>query len=158
MPEDMLARLAALPKFGEGIGLHRMLDFAATLPATWLDQIDAIKVTGSKGKGSTSAISAEILQRLGVRTGLYTSPHLWRFHERIRIDGEPIPDEDLALQGATALRWKDEFERRNPGDRVGAFEVFTAIALGHFAANRVQAVVSEAGIGGRYDSTRIIPG
>src|SRR5204862_5696878 len=60
--------------------------------------------------------------------------------------------------GAAALRWKDECEGRNPGDRVGAFEVFTAIALRHFAAQGVEAVVSEAGIGGRYDSTRVIPG
>src|SRR5436190_23744137 len=135
MPDDILDRLAAPPKFGTGVRLHRMLDFAATLPATWLDQIDAIKVTGSKGKGSTSAIVAEVLQRLGVRTGLYTSPHLWRFHERIRIDGQPIADDDLARQGAAALHWKDEYERRNPGDRVGAFELFTAIALAHFAAS-----------------------
>jgi len=158
VPDDMTVRLAALPKFGEGIGLHRMVDFAATLPAAWLEGLDAIKVTGSKGKGSTSAIAAEILRRLGVRTGLYTSPHLWRFHERIRIDGGPISDQDLVRHGEAALRWKDEYERRNPADRVGGFEVFTAIALAHFAANSVEAVVSEAGIGGRYDSTRIIPG
>jgi dihydrofolate synthase/folylpolyglutamate synthase len=156
--EDIEVRLAGLPKFGAGIGLHRMMDFAATLPAPWFTGLDAIKVAGSKGKGSTSAIVAEILQRLGIRTGLYTSPHLWRFHERIRIDGDPIADQDLARHGSAALRWKDEYERRHPGDRVGAFEVFTATALAHFAASGVEAVVSEAGIGGRYDSTRVIPG
>src|ERR1051325_10340633 len=114
--DDILVRLAGLPKFGAGVGLHRMLDFAATLPAPWFDALDAIKITGSKGKGSTSAICAQILQCLGIRTGLYTSPHLWTFHERFRIDGQPIPDSELARDGAAALHWKDDYEGRNPGD------------------------------------------
>lgn len=156
---DAAGRLLSLTRLGEGAGLHRMLYFLDSLPDQgWVQQLDAIKVTGSKGKGSTSAITAEILKHLGIVAGLYTSPHLIRFNERIQVNGEEISDYDLAASADWTFERKADFESRYPADRVGAFEAFTAAGLHHFCSKRVPAIVSEAGLGGRYDSTRVIPG
>lgn len=151
--------LLAIRKFGSGVGLHRMLALCGPLAeGGWMRQLDAIKVTGSNGKGSVSVMVASVLKELGISAGLYTSPHLLEFNERIVVDGRPISDSELA----EAVEWfegrREEYERRFPGDNVGAFEAFTAIALRHFSARQPRALVAEAGIGGRYDSTRIIPG
>src|ERR1044071_280420 len=127
------AELLAIPKFGNGIGLHRMRALCEPLLQTpWMSDLDAIKVTGSNGKGSVCAMAAAVFGELGMTCGLYTSPHLIRFNERIVTDGEGITG--------------------------GAFEAFTAIALYHFARKQPRVLVAEAGIGGRFDSTRIIPG
>ncbi len=151
--------LLRMPKFGKGVGLHRTLALCAPLAETdWMAQLDAIKVTGSNGKGSVSAMAAAVLKELGVSTGLYTSPHLLSFNERIVVDGEPITDAELAEVVGWLRGQCDEYLRRFPDDTVGAFEAFTVIALRHFSCRRPRALVAEAGIGGRYDSTRVIPG
>ena len=156
---DATAALLAVPKFGAGVGLHRMLWFTRELPAQdWLRGLDAIKVTGSKGKGSVCAVTEAILRHAGVRTGLFTSPHLLRFHERIQVNGCPISETDLRTSAAWALDAKTRYEGLFPGDTPGAFEVCTAAALHHFSRENVEVVVAEAGIGGRYDSTRVLPG
>jgi dihydrofolate synthase/folylpolyglutamate synthase len=145
--------LLAIPKFGKGVGLHRMRALCEPL-ADWMCDVDAIKVTGSNGKGSVSAMVSSILLELGYSTGLYTSPHLREFNERIMLDGRPISDQELA----GAVDWFDQrraaYQAQFPDDTVGAFEAFTAIALRCFS----KALVIEAGIGGRYDSTRTIRG
>lgn len=151
--------LLAIPKFGKGIGLHRMLALCRTLlQSDWLKHLDAIKVTGSNGKGSVCAMVAAVFGELGISCGLYTSPHLIRFNERIVTDSEPIADAELAESVAWLFQQRDEYESRFPDDTIGAFEAFTAIALHHFASKQPRVLVSEAGIGGRYDSTRMIPG
>ncbi|MEN3333950.1 MAG: dihydrofolate synthase / folylpolyglutamate synthase [Blastocatellia bacterium] len=153
--EDLLA----IPKFGKGIGLHRMLALCRTLLQTdWLSNLDAIKITGSNGKGSVCAMVAAVFGELSISCGLYTSPHLIKFNERIVTNGEPIADAELAEAVAWFIQQRDEYASRFPDDTIGAFEAFTAIALHHFAGKRPRVLVSEAGIGGRYDSTRIIPG
>ena len=86
-----------LPKYGDGVCLARMaelLDIIA-VDRAWLQRI-AVVVTGSNGKGSTAAFCAGIGHALGLRTGLFTSPHLYRFNERFQIDGAPIGDAELA--------------------------------------------------------------
>jgi dihydrofolate synthase/folylpolyglutamate synthase len=158
LPEP-IRYLMDLPKFGRGIGLHRMLwlydRILAGHPGT---AFDAIKVTGSNGKGSVCAMLASILAALGARPGLYTSPHLVHFHERICLDGARISDDDLA----ETVRWyraaEQEYRGLYPDDGLGAFEAFTAVALYHYARKEARTLVIEAGIGGRYDSTRIVPG
>lgn len=152
-------RLLEHPKFGSGIGFQRMQGLLAQLPnPDWAARLDALKVTGSKGKGSTAAVAAEILRHLGLDTGLYTSPHLLRFNERIRINHNDIDDAAL-LEACT---WYESaakaYQEAFPADSFAAFEAFTAVALHHFSRNRVQALVAEAGIGGRYDTTRTFPG
>jgi dihydrofolate synthase / folylpolyglutamate synthase len=156
---DLHEALLTIPKFGNGIGLHRMLALCSSLAdASWMKQLDAIKVTGSNGKGSVSVMIARVLNELGISTGLYTSPHLFEFNERIVINEEPISNSELAEAFEWFCQRRDDYERRFPNDTVGAFEAFTAMALYYFSSRKPQALVSEAGIGGRYDSTRIIPG
>ena len=151
--------MLALPKFGAGIGLHRMRWALEQLPdRAWLENLDAIKVTGSKGKGSTASICAAILRQLGFTTGLYTSPHLYRFNERIKTGQRDILDEELAIAWEWFKAVKMDYERLHPNDSFGAFEACTAVAARHFANQRVEALVVESGIGGRYDPARTIPG
>src|SRR3989442_6915063 len=107
-----------------------------------------IQVGGTNGKGSVAAMLAAILKSAGHRVGLYTSPHLVSFRERIRVDGEPIP-EDGVVDGVEAL-----------GTLVARldatmFEATTALALDHFAREAVDVAVLEVGLGGRLDATTV---
>ena len=121
-------------------------------------RLRVIHVAGSKGKGSTSAMLAAILQRAGYRTGLFTSPHLCRVEERFQVDGRPISADELtALLGEV----RAAVERRGfgaPRSAFGAptfFEVATAVGFLHFVRRRVEAAVVEVGLGGRLDSTNV---
>ncbi|MDW8054961.1 MAG: folylpolyglutamate synthase/dihydrofolate synthase family protein [Anaerolineae bacterium] len=109
-----------------------------------------IHVAGTKGKGSTSAMLAACLQQLGARVGLYTSPHLSSFRERIRVNGEMITKEALAAL-TTRLR---EAVARVPG--VTTFEAATALGFAYFAEREVDWAVIEVGLGGRLDATNVI--
>ncbi len=117
----------------------------------------AVLIAGTNGKGSTAATLASILRASGVRTGLYTSPHLVRINERIRISGEEISDDDFALLhdvvDRTAERLVEEGELPwHPS----FFEMLTAIAFEYFAQNKVEIAVLEVGMGGRLDATNVI--
>lgn len=157
-PHDPAHDLLALPKHGSGIGLHRVLRVLDGLDPTWLGGLDAIKITGSNGKGSVSAMVAANLGALGLRVGLHTSPHLERFHERIVVQGQPIGEAELRESHAWFEGIRAECLRDHPDDDFGAFEAITSVAMHHFCRARVDTVVAEAGIGGRYDATRAIPG
>ncbi len=109
-----------------------------------------IHVAGTKGKGSVSALGARALQSHGYRVGLYTSPHLSDFVERIQVDGQPMGH--LALAELVA-RIKSQVESI---PQITTFEITTALALMHFAQAGVQAAVLEVGMGGRLDSTNIV--
>jgi dihydrofolate synthase/folylpolyglutamate synthase len=117
----------------------------------------AVLIAGTNGKGSTAATLASILQSSGVQTGLYTSPHLLRINERIRINGVDIPDDDFALihdvVDRTAERLVSEGELPwHPS----FFEMVTAIAFEYFAKRRVEIAVLEVGMGGRLDATNVV--
>src|SRR5438309_5814878 len=116
-----------------------------------------VLIAGTNGKGSTAATLASILRASGLRTGLYTSPHLVRINERICINGEPIGDNDFALLhdlvDRTAERLVEEGELPwHPS----FFEMLTAMAFEHFARKRVDVAVLEVGMGGRLDATNVI--
>ena len=116
-----------------------------------------VLIAGTNGKGSTAATLASILQASGLRTGLYTSPHLVRINERIRIDGAEINDGDFALLhdvvDRTAERLVEEGELPwHPS----FFEMLTAIAFEYFAQNKIEMAVLEVGMGGRLDATNVI--
>jgi dihydrofolate synthase/folylpolyglutamate synthase len=116
-----------------------------------------VLIAGTNGKGSTAATLASILQASGLRTGLYTSPHLVRINERIRISGTEISDGDFALLhdvvDRTAERLVEEGELPwHPS----FFEMLTAIAFEYFAQNKVEIAVLEVGMGGRLDATNVI--
>ncbi len=116
-----------------------------------------VHVAGTKGKGSTSAMTAAMLSAAGYRTGLYTSPHLARLEERMTVDGqEASADEMVALVGRVRPV-VEAMDREAGGSEHGPtyFEIVTALALLHFARRQVDAAVLEVGLGGRLDSTNI---
>ncbi|NDQ56885.1 MAG: bifunctional folylpolyglutamate synthase/dihydrofolate synthase [Acidipila sp.] len=114
-------------------------------------------IAGTNGKGSTAAFLESILRAAGFKTGLYTSPHLVRINERIRVNGEEISDEDFA---AAFTRVHDLIEELLASGALAAhptfFECVTAMAFEHFARLHVEFAVYEVGLGGRLDSTNII--
>ena len=110
-----------------------------------------LHIGGTNGKGSTAAITAAILQAMGYRVGLYTSPHLLDFRERIRVQGEVIPKDRVA-----------EFIQRITGSLPSHlsptfFEVTTVMAFQYFADEHVDIAVLEVGMGGRFDATNVCP-
>jgi dihydrofolate synthase / folylpolyglutamate synthase len=117
----------------------------------------SVLIAGTNGKGSTAATLAAILKSAGYRAGLYTSPHLVRVNERIRIDGAPIGDEDFARHyfRVDDCARKLVTERKLPGDP-SFFEVLTAVAFEAFADAQVDLAVLEVGMGGRLDATNVV--
>ncbi|WP_028296822.1 bifunctional folylpolyglutamate synthase/dihydrofolate synthase [Olivibacter sitiensis] len=109
----------------------------------------SVHIAGTNGKGSSSHMLAAILQRAGYRTGLYTSPHLLDFRERIRIDGSMIPQEEVI---SFVEEWKPVIEKIGPS----FFEVTVAMAFHYFAKQQVDIAIIETGLGGRLDSTNVI--
>ncbi len=110
-----------------------------------------IHVAGTNGKGSVSHMLAAILQSAGFKTGLYTSPHLSDFRERIRINGEMISTDDV-------MEWVENFREKNEEWEIepSFFELTVAMAFDYFAAQQVDIAIIEVGLGGRLDSTNII--
>lgn len=145
-----------LPKYGDGVCLARLADLLDVLAVdrTWLRRLSVV-VTGSNGKGSTAALCAGIGQAYGLRTGLFTSPHLYKFNERVQVDGVPIGDQDLARLVARITAAIAEVSRRN-GAKFGAFEALFALACLYFRERQCDFAVFEAGIGGRYDPVRLV--
>jgi dihydrofolate synthase/folylpolyglutamate synthase len=114
--------------------------------------IPAVHVVGTNGKGSTAAMTAHGLARAGKRVGLYTSPHLHRVGERVRIDGVALTDEALRVEVEAVLA----IEAAGALPRaLTFFEILTLAAMRAFAAAKVEVIVLEAGLGGRLDATRI---
>lgn len=116
------------------------------------EELRFIHVAGTNGKGSVCAVLASVLEAAGCRVGLNTSPHLERFHERIRINGEDIRDEDL---GAVMDRVRPAAEAME--EHPTEFELITAAAFLHFQRRRCDVVVLETGLGGALDASNVIP-
>jgi dihydrofolate synthase / folylpolyglutamate synthase len=117
----------------------------------------SVLIAGTNGKGSTAATLAAILQASGLRTGLYTSPHLVRINERIRVNGNEIGDDDFAaLHGEADGVAEKLVEQRDLPWHPSFFEMMTAIAFAHFARERVEIAVLEVGMGGRLDATNVV--
>ncbi len=120
-------------------------------------RIRSVLIAGTNGKGSTAATLASILAASGVRTGLYTSPHLSRVNERIQIDRTEIPDEAFARLFFRVHGVAEELVRSGRLPQLPSFfEVLTALALIHFAEAQVELAVLEVGMGGRLDATNIV--
>lgn len=117
----------------------------------------AVLIAGTNGKGSTAATLSSILQASGLKTGLYTSPHLIRINERIRLDGQPISDDDFALLYDVVDRTAERLVEE--GDlpwHPSFFEMLTAMAFEYFARSRPDIAVLEVGMGGRLDATNVV--
>jgi dihydrofolate synthase/folylpolyglutamate synthase len=145
-----------LPKYGSGICLARL---AALLEALSVDRArlrrTSVVITGSNGKGSTAAFCAGIGEAYGLRTGLFTSPHLLRVNERFRVNGEPLGD-DLLAGLAARIETAIAGLSRGHGETYGAFEAMFALACLFFQERQCDFAVFEAGIGGRYDPVRLV--
>ena len=117
----------------------------------------SVLIAGTNGKGSTAATLASILHASGLKTGLYTSPHLVRINERIRVDGKEICDEAFAfLHGEVEQVAGRLVDRAELPWHPSFFEMMTAIAFEHFAREKVEIAVLEVGMGGRLDATNVV--
>ncbi|GAO05073.1 folylpolyglutamate synthase/dihydrofolate synthase family protein [Anaeromyxobacter sp. PSR-1] len=154
-PLDPHAYLSSLQPLAMRFGLERM---ERALDALGHPErgYRVLHVGGTNGKGSTCAMAAAALREAGLRTGLYTSPHLVRFNERIQVDGVEISDAALAATLEAVRRACPWHEAGGEGDRLTYFEVATLAGLLHLAAERVDAAVIEVGLGGRFDATNAI--
>lgn len=132
-----------------GLGAIDRVDRALGRPAA---DLPVVHLVGTNGKGSTAAMVELGLRRLGGRTGLYTSPHLERVGERVRVDGVPVADERIRLAAEEVARAEAQ-----TGEVLSFFEVLTLVALRVFDGAGLDVVVLEAGLGGRLDATRIRP-
>lgn len=136
------------------LGLDRIRELLERLGRPQ-DRLKFVHVAGTNGKGSTCAYLASILSAAGHRTGMFTSPYIERFEERIRVDGTMISPDDLC-DVTLAAREHAEAMAEETGDHPTEFELMTAVALEHFARCGCGIVVLEVGLGGRLDSTNVI--
>lgn len=150
--QEAIKFLYELQLFGARFNLDGISRLAAALGNPERD-LRFIHVAGTNGKGSTCAFLASIYREAGLRCGLYTSPHLVSFGERIQINGEPISQADTAI-GLSLIReiigpWTDT-------EKPTFFEAVTALALWYFKKQLVELVIWETGLGGRLDATNIV--
>jgi dihydrofolate synthase/folylpolyglutamate synthase len=146
--EQALTRLFALHTFGIKLGLENIKKFLEHI-GNPQNHIRTIHVAGSNGKGSTAAFLASILQELGNKVGLYTSPHFVSYNERIKINSVEIPDDYVANFISRYYEYIEE-------NKLTFFEVTTAIAFKYFMENKVDIAVIETGLGGRLDATNVL--
>ena len=154
MPFDAIEYINTPRWLASRLGLERIRELLDRLGRPQ-DRLKFVHVAGTNGKGSTCAFTASILAEAGFKTGLFTSPYVETFHERIRVNGRNISDEDLT---AATLRVREcaEAMEAEGGEHPTEFELMTAVALVHFAHVGCDIVVLEVGLGGRLDSTNVI--
>ena len=153
--EAFLREFYRLERFGIKLGLDVITDLLHRLGDPH-DRFPAVHVTGTNGKGSVCAYLASILRAAGFRVGLYTSPHLVRFNERIRVNGEMISDQDVMRLYGAIRPHMEAMAARNPVHHPTFFEVTTAMAFEYFAEQEVDIALVEVGMGGRYDATNVV--
>ncbi len=150
-PTEAVERIHQCAWVGQTPGLARIGQLLDALGRPQ-ENLKFVHIAGTNGKGSTAAMTASILTQAGLRTGLYTSPHLWQFQERFQIDGVPMDEGTLVEIAGLVL----DMAERLP-IRPTEFELMTAMGMVYFAREGCDIVVLEVGLGGRLDSTNIIP-
>ena len=151
---EALAYLESLQIFGIKLGLTRITRLLELLDLPQ-ERCRMVHVTGTNGKGSVCAMLANILRQSGLRVGMYTSPHLVSYTERICVDGQPIAEQEFADCVATIKAYAEQMVAE--GDECPTqFEVLTALAFFYFAMRHVDYAVIEVGLGGLLDSTNVI--
>jgi len=154
--EEAERHLRSLELFGMRFGLDRMRRMMTALGSPER-RFQSIHVVGTNGKSSTTRMIAAILERHGLRTGAYTSPHLISYTERVQIGERDLDGEEFAAAIARAAHAAEQVNHTLSGDdHVTQFELLTAAALWAMAEQEVQVAVVEAGLGGRYDATSVI--
>jgi dihydrofolate synthase/folylpolyglutamate synthase len=153
--QDALEWLNGLETMGIKLGLSNIRELLTRLGDPH-KEFRSVHVGGTNGKGSVSAMSASILRAQGYRTGLYTSPHLIDFRERIRVDGAPIPRRALGKLASEVQGQVEDICLAHPQSCPTFFEATTALAFLHFAEAGAEVAVVEVGMGGRLDATNVI--
>src|SRR6201996_2859310 len=148
--DAVLARLLSLHPKKIDLALDRILRLLASLGNPHLKLPPVIHVAGTNGKGSACAFSRAMLEAQGLRVHVHTSPHLVRFHERIRLNGRLISEEAL-------VSLLEEVEQVNRGREITFFEITACAMFLAFARQPADAVVLEVGLGGKYDATNVVP-
>ena len=147
---EALAYIHGLYRKGSIPGLHRMQEMMEKM-GNPQKKLKFIHIAGTNGKGSTAAMTASILTKAGYKTGLFTSPFIYRFHERMQICGEQISDEDVVAMVEYTKGFAETME-----DITTEFEFVTCMAMEYFARQQCDIVVLEVGMGGLIDATNII--
>jgi len=146
--DNLLAHLYGLRRLGIKVGLEHTNELLRRCGSPHRG-LKTIHIAGTNGKGSTAAMIQAILRESGLKVGLYTSPHLIRFNERIRINGLPISDEYI-------IEFMAQFNSVIDAVEATFFEATTVLALHYFSNQEVDVAVIETGLGGRLDSTNVI--
>jgi len=146
--DSLLDYLYSLQRLGIKVGLGHTFELLSRC-GNPQNNFKSIHVAGTNGKGSTCAVISSILEEAGLRVGLYTSPHLVRFNERIRVNGEAISDTEIVHFIECHRKDIDKIEST-------FFETTTAMAFQYFADKKVDVAVVETGLGGRLDSTNVL--
>ncbi len=152
--EEAVSFLEQIPRFrgGDALEIQRRLLAAMGSPQ---DRIKTVHVAGTNGKGTVCACMAKVLEEAGLKTGLFTSPHLVRINERIKIGGENISDEDFLEALDAVLKKASALEEKEPS-LPPYFGMLHAIALWYFDRERTDCAVIETGLGGRLDLTNVV--
>ena len=152
--QESMEYLEELNVFGVSLGLVRITKLLE-LMGNPQQAYKTVHVTGTNGKGSVSSMVTGILQESGIKTGLYTSPHLSSYTERMKIDGRECSEEDFAV-ALTVVRDVCQFMTGSGAEQPTQFEVLTAAAFWLFKEKKVEYAVIEVGLGGLLDSTNVI--
>ncbi len=147
-PDEWLRYLEAIHPSGIDLGLERVAHVAETLGCVKPAPL-VILIGGTNGKGTTSALIAALLRKQGKRVGMYNSPHIHRYNERVSVDGSDISDSDLCLSF-------EAVEEARGDTTLTYFEFGTLAALWHFRQQSLDAVVLEIGLGGRLDAVNVV--
>jgi dihydrofolate synthase/folylpolyglutamate synthase len=148
--KEALAYIDGVSWLGSRPGLERITELLGKL-GNPQKGLRCVHIAGTNGKGSCAAMTASVLRAAGYRTGLFISPYLWRFNERMQLNGRPIDDEVLA---DVTARLKPHAEAM--ADHPTEFEMMTTAALLWYAEEKCDVVVLEVGLGGRFDATNVI--
>lgn len=151
---NVLEHIHSHGRFSGKAGLHRIKALCDALENPQ-DKLKFIHLAGTNGKGSTATMIASIMEKAGYKTGLFTSPFLVKFNERIKINGQIISDFDLERLTKKVSRAEQNINIPN-GEKIGEFEFVTALAFLYFLEQKCDIVILETGLGGSFDATNII--
>ncbi|SCW27034.1 dihydrofolate synthase / folylpolyglutamate synthase [Eubacterium ruminantium] len=149
--QDVTEYILAIPKFAEKIGTENLRKVMDKL-GNPQNKVKAVHIAGTNGKGSTTEMIRLMLSEAGYKTGAFTSPHLVKINERIKIDGVDISDEDFIASFRDVMKVVDKYSLMHPS----FFEYIFAMAAVYYERQNVDYVVYETGMGGRLDATNII--